>query len=305
MERKILWLISFVLICILWIKVEHSVPNQSSDTQVNKTTTPEVKQEKSTPAKVSAVDEDSATDDNDASEEEKSYFKSHPVSGQAPNFADIADIKERKKAFFNFLKPYVDEKNQLILKDRKRLKTFINNKRKLTASETQWVSSLRKSLKLDVKDSYSKADINALLHRLDIIPVSLVLAQAANESAWGTSRFATKGNNYFGQWCFRKGCGLVPESRDEDADHEVRKFHDARESVFAYIDNLNRNAAYKSLRATRQTLRESQESISGLALAEGLLSYSQRGEEYVDEIKGLIEYNKLWRFNHPSNQVTP
>ncbi|MEO9655773.1 glucosaminidase domain-containing protein [Marinomonas sp.] len=306
MERKILWLISFVLICILWIKVEHSTPNQSSDTQVNTTTTPAVKlQEKPTQAKTSVVEKDSDTDDNDASEEEKSYFKSHPVSGQAPNFASIANIKERKKAFFNFLKPYVDEKNQLILQDRKRLKTFLNNKRKLTANDVQWISALRKSLKLEEKESYAKADINTLLNRLDIIPVSLVLAQAANESAWGTSRFATMGNNYFGQWCFRKGCGLVPESRDDDADHEVRKFHDARESVFAYIDNLNRNAAYKSLRATRKTLRDNQESISGLALAEGLLSYSQRGEDYVDEIKGLIEYNKLWRFNHPINQVTP
>ncbi|MGR0277916.1 glucosaminidase domain-containing protein [Marinomonas dokdonensis] len=305
MERKILWLISFILICIVWIKVEHSEPNQTSDTQVNKTTTPVVKEDEASPVKKPLAEEVTEVDDNDASEEEKKYYKSHPISGEAPNFAEIVDVKERKKAFFNFLKPYVDEKNQLILQDRKLLKTFLNNKRKLTANEVKWISALRKSLKLEVKESYSKADLNALLNRLDIIPVSLVLAQAANESAWGTSRFATMGNNYFGQWCFRKGCGLVPESRDDDADHEVRKFHDARESVFAYIDNLNRNAAYKSLRATRKTLRDNQESISGLALAEGLLSYSQRGEDYVDEIKGLIEYNKLWRFNHPSNPVTP
>lgn len=299
MERKILWLISFVLICILWIKIEHSAPNQPPVTQVSESTKTTASKTTSKSAPQAAPSEE---DDNEASEEEKSYFKSHPISGDAPNFAEITDVKARKKAFFNFLKPFVDEKNQLILQDRKRLKSLMSNKRQLTANEVKWISSLRKSLKLEVKESYSKSDINTLLHRLDIIPVSLVLAQAANESAWGTSRFATQGNNYFGQWCFSKGCGLVPESRDDDADHEVRKFHNARESVFAYIDNLNRNAAYKSLRATRQSLREKQESISGLALAEGLLSYSQRGEEYVDEIKGLIEYNKLWRFNHPSNQ---
>jgi len=132
-----------------------------------------------------------------------------------------------------------------------------------------------------------------------------VLAQSANESAWGTSRFATKGNNFFGQWCFRKGCGLVPESRDTDADHEVRKFHDARESVFAYIDNLNSNAAYRKLRESRAKLRQEKAPITGLALVHGLIHYSQRGMAYVQEIEGLINYNKLWRFNNSQVKTEP
>ncbi|WOD06515.1 glucosaminidase domain-containing protein [Marinomonas sp. GJ51-6] len=235
--------------------------------------------------------------DGDASPYEKIYFKSHPVQTQAPDFLNIANIKARKEAFFNYLAPFAHEKNRLNLADRKRITALINTSKKMSAEDKEWVSALRKFHKLKQREEHSKTDLKDLLHRVDIIPVSLVLAQAANESAWGTSRFATEGNNFFGQWCFRKGCGLVPASRNDGADHEVRKFHDARESVFAYIDNLNSNAAYKELRAARATLRQKGKAITGLVLVHGLEHYSERGDAYVEEIEGLISYNKLWRFN--------
>ncbi|ETX10947.1 flagellar protein FlgJ [Marinomonas ushuaiensis DSM 15871] len=244
-----------------------------------------------------AQDDTSQEDSNEASPYEKSYFLSHPIQTEAPVFSEIANIKARKEAFFNYLAPFANEKNQLTLADRKRISALISSSKTMSTADKEWVTSLRKSHKLKQYEEYSKADLKDLLQRVDIIPISLVLAQAANESAWGTSRFATQGNNFFGQWCFRKGCGLVPESRDSDADHEVRKFHDARESVFAYIDNLNSNAAYKKLRASRAALRQKGKSISGLVLVHGLEHYSERGQDYVDEIKGLINYNKLWRFN--------
>ncbi len=286
MNKKILWIVSFALLFILWIKAG---PFKSPS------------EDASSDDRVTELNEDSG----EATPDEKSYFKSHPVKTKSPDFSAITDIKERKKAFFEFLTPFVNEKNTLILKDRERLTTLLNSNKKLSTKNKKWVSTLRQNHKLEKLDNYTKDDLIALLNRLDIIPASLVLAQAANESAWGTSRFATKGNNFFGQWCFRKGCGLVPESRNEDADHEVRKFNDARESVFAYIDNLNTNGAYKKLRAARAQLRKDKEVITGLALVHGLEHYSQRGQAYVDEIEGLINYNKLWRFNRTQSKPEP
>jgi Bax protein len=288
MEKKILWTISFALIFILWIKAG---PFKSDDLDIERDDTSDL----------SALEQDA----DGATSDEKNYFKSHPIQDKNPDFSAITDVKERKKAFFHYLTPFVNEKNNLILRDRERLNAMLSINKKLSANDKVWISTLRKDHKLKKLDNYSKDDIKALLNRLDIIPVSLVLAQAANESAWGTSRFATEGNNYFGQWCFRKGCGLVPESRDSDADHEVRKFNDARESVFAYIDNLNSNAAYKKLRAARLTLRQEKEDITGLYLVHGLEHYSERGQAYIEEIEGLINYNKLWRFNRyqPKSEI--
>ena len=285
MNKKILWIISFALLFILWIKAG---PFQNTE-------------EDSANDNTSALNEESG----EATTDEKNYFKSHPITQETPDFAAITDVKERKQAFFEFLTPFVNEKNTLILKDRERVTSLLNSNKKLSTKNKKWISNLREDHKMSKLDNYSKDDLKALLKRLDIIPVSLVLAQAANESAWGTSRFATKGNNFFGQWCFRKGCGLVPESRDEDADHEVRKFNDARESVFAYIDNLNTNAAYRTLRTAREELRQDKEIITGLALVHGLEFYSQRGQAYVEEIEGLINYNKLWRYNRVQPNQEP
>ncbi|KZN12972.1 glucosaminidase domain-containing protein [Marinomonas sp. TW1] len=279
MEKKILWVITIILFLVLWIKTD---PFQDEVDVTDTDATEEVS---------------SADQSGEATQDEKDYFKSHPIQSEVPDFQAITDVKARKKAFFEYLSPFAKEKNELILADRKRLTVLLKKADELSNNEIAWVSKLRKDNKLKVLTQYSTQDLQALFSRLDIIPTSLVLAQAANESAWGTSRFATQGNNYFGQWCFRKGCGLVPVSRDNDADHEVRKFHDARESVFAYIDNLNTNAAYKKLRNTRANLRQQDEVITGLALAQGLEHYSQRGQAYVQEIISLINYNKLWRFN--------
>jgi Bax protein len=123
------------------------------------------------------------------------------------------------------------------------------------------------------------------------------MAQSANESAWGTSRFARKGNNFFGQWCFRKGCGLVPKQRDANKTHEVAAFDSPEESVKMYIRNLNSNSAYKSLRDLRAKLRRANKPVTGHALAAGLKHYSERGLEYVKELREMISFNKLARYD--------
>lgn len=302
MERKLLWVISCIVIFILWIKIDPQstspAPAQEPSKAASKTDTPtKAKQKESQSTK---QDKDSETP---VTEQEKAYFKSHPITGETPNFAEISDIPTRKDAFFNFLTPFVHEKNALQLEDRARIEKILAKGQPFSTEDLSWVGAQRSIHRLKKVEEYGPEHIQALLKYVDIIPTSLVLAQAANESAWGTSRFATEGNNYFGQWCFRKGCGLVPNSRSDDADHEVRKFNDARESVFAYIDNLNSNPAYRELRNIRAELRTNESTITGLALVHGLEKYSERGQEYVDEIESLIDYNELWRFNvHTDNQ---
>jgi len=128
--------------------------------------------------------------------------------------------------------------------------------------------------------------------RIDVIPTDLVLVQAANESAWGTSRFARQGYNFFGLWCFRKGCGFVPSRRKADAKHEVAKFPNLTRAVYTYLRNLNRHNAYRELRQIRANLRANNLPITGSDLAEGLVSYSERGHDYVEELQAMIRFNE-------------
>ena len=137
--------------------------------------------------------------------------------------------------------------------------------------------------------------IDTLLMHVDTIPVSLVLAQAATESAWGTSRFAREGNNYFGQRCFAPGCGLVPAERSADQFFEVRRFDSVQASVTSYMDNINGHREYAPLRAYRAEQRRSGEAVTGIQAAERLTQYSERRQAYVDEIQSLIHFNKLDR----------
>ncbi|NIP49271.1 MAG: flagellar biosynthesis protein FlgJ, partial [Phycisphaerae bacterium] len=139
-----------------------------------------------------------------------------------------------------------------------------------------------------------------LLRRVDTLPPALVLAQAANESAWGTSRFARLGNNIFGEWTFKPGTGIVPEGRPEGATYEVRKFKSIYQSIRSYINNINRHNAYRNLRRIREKLRKSSKQVTGTALAKGLEKYSQRGEAYVKEIQLMIRQNNLERINTAS-----
>jgi Bax protein len=135
--------------------------------------------------------------------------------------------------------------------------------------------------------------IASLLERVDVVPVALVLAQAANESGWGTSRFSREVNNLFGEWTYSSAHGVLPERRVEGANHYVRRFTDIRSSVRAYLRNINRNRAYAPLRELRAQLRSEGHEPDPLRLAEGLLRYSARGEEYVAEIKQMIRNNGL------------
>lgn len=213
-----------------------------------------------------------------------------------PDFATINDVTEKKATFFEFLSPYVETVNQQILIQRQRLialREKLNNGLTLNRNEMSYLSSLRVEYELENESLNTRNLINRLLKRADIIPSSLALAQAANESAWGTSRFAVEGNNFYGQWCYSEGCGIIPARRAAGTSHEVKSFDNVFDSVEAYIMNLNTFPNYQKLRDIRQQVRQAGRTIDGISLSEGLDTYSSRGDEYIFELQSMIYSNNL------------
>ncbi|WP_166264370.1 glucosaminidase domain-containing protein [Marinobacter caseinilyticus] len=208
-----------------------------------------------------------------------------------PDFSRYTDTTERKAAFFSYLYPRIVLANARVLIQRKHLLTLAD-KTPLSKQDRDWLGQQSERLKVEAPMG-SEEMFDMLARRLDVIPPSLVLAQAANESAWGTSRFARSGNNLFGQWCFSKGCGLVPRGRVDGASHEVASFDSPYQSIYSYIQNLNRHRTYQPLRNTREQVREKGGRATGHTLAQGLIGYSERGVDYVEEIRSMIRFNNL------------
>ena len=200
-------------------------------------------------------------------------------------------LATRKQSFIEFVLPTIELENHSVSQMREEL-SRLQQKPLLSAEEQAWLRSLGRQYR--IKSSLSeKAMIGELLTRVDRLPASLVLAQAAVESAWGTSRFAQDGNNLFGQWCMTAGCGIVPSGRSETASHEVRRFDSVQDSVHGYFMNINTNRAYKPLRDLRSCQRGQGELLNGAILAAGLLDYSAIGEAYVETVRTVIRVNRL------------
>ena len=213
-----------------------------------------------------------------------------------PDFASIDTVAVKKQQFFDFLEDYVMAENANIAETRRELRSYVdiaNSGVAFSQRERRWILQLAEHYDLDTSALSDREIANELYLRVDKVPVSLALAQAANESAWGTSRFARQGNNIFGQWCYEEGCGLVPRSRLSGATHEVKKFDSIQESVNAYINNINTHPSYSYLRELRARMRDRNRPLDSLRLAMGLGSYSQRGDNYVDEVQNLIVQNQL------------
>ena len=224
---------------------------------------------------------------------------SKKASISLPNFSSFKNVKEKKEQFFQFMLPKIRLANTKIRVERSSLQdVFDRNKDELMLSDAdkKFLGALK--LKYKISEELEALDsINALLTKIDEVPASLVLAQSANESGWGTSRFAIEARNMFGIWCFREGCGIKPLQRAAGRKYEVAKYETIQASVEAYMLNINSHPAYRELRRIRSEARAGNSYLSGMALAEGLETYSARGEEYVKEIKQLIRINKLQRFN--------
>ena len=210
--------------------------------------------------------------------------------GLLPNeIKSIGSTKKRKEMFIKIVLPLIVKENNKIRIDRKRLFTILS-KNSNTEIEKKWLEKKYKQY------GVRKNDLSTLKIRMDEIPVSLAIAQAAKETGWGTSRFALKGNALFGQWTW-SGEGLKPKNADEGKDHKVMKFHSLQLSVRAYLRNLNTHSTYKNLRKARTELRNQNKPLDSLILSKHLDKYAETGSQYIEVLQKIIEQNNLKDFD--------
>ena len=201
----------------------------------------------------------------------------------------LGDTKKKREIFIKIVLPLILDENNKIAEDRKKLFKILS-KNFNTAGERVWLK--RRFREYKIEDS----DLAKLKMRMDTIPVSIAIAQAANESGWGTSRFALEGNALFGQWTWSKK-GISPKNQDPDSSHKILQFQILKASVRAYKNNLNTHRAYTEFRETRAKLRETNERINGLELTKYLKNYASIGEKYVAILENIIEKNSLTDFD--------
>jgi Bax protein len=211
------------------------------------------------------------------------YFTQFPK-----DLDELQNVRLKKETFIKIVLPLVVAENERILADRKKLKSLYKKKNTVDL-EKQWLR--QKLLEYKVK----KGNMNELLLRMDIIPTSIALAQAAKESGWGTSRFALEGNAMFGQWTWSSN-GIAPLARDGNKNHKILKFPILRASVKAYQNNLNTHKGYVKFREKRSVMREKKKDISGLELTATLQNYAQTGSEYIKILNQIIRQNRLTDF---------
>jgi Bax protein len=206
---------------------------------------------------------------------------------------------ERKAVFVKTLLPLILLTNEQIDKDRQRLQRLVAQKAAghgWAVPDKRWLAELAERYGLNAD---GEINVRALLQRVDVVPVSLALAQAAEESGWGTSRFAEKGNALFGELTWNnEHQGIVPRNRRQGETHRFRAFEDPKASIESYIHNLNTHRAYTQFRQMRAGLRSQGKALDGMQLATALVSYSERGSDYVRTIRSLIRVNMLADFDN-------
>jgi uncharacterized FlgJ-related protein len=225
------------------------------------------------------------------------------LAGISPAWQQAArnmPVAEKKEIFYRFILPLVMHANAMVTDRRARLARMgarLTAGESLPADELEWLSEVATLLRISDPEIASEDDakraVQDALYRLDVIPAGLVLGQAAYESGYGTSRFAVEGNALFGQWTYG-GKGLVPEQQRKNlGDHRIAAFDWPFDSVRGYFLNLSSHPAYADFRRLRAELRAAGKPLTSLALADGLIRYSERGQKYVDTLKGIIRVNEL------------
>jgi len=204
--------------------------------------------------------------------------------------ANIDNIGDRKKLFIKVILPLVIYENNKILEDRNYLNQ-ISSEKSLSEQETVWLNKKLKEYKVKA------GDIEELKKRMDVIPPSLAIAQAAYETGWGTSRFAMEGNSLYGARTWKKGKGIVPNDRGEEQKFEVLSFKIIRASISSYKKNLNTHQSYNEFRKARAIQRKEKNRVFGLELSQYLNKYSEIGDVYVQRLKKIIEQNSLTDFD--------
>lgn len=233
-----------------------------------------------------------------------SFFKTALIAGIAGALwlvclvATAETLGPKQSTFIKQMVPIIRTANREVLNERQKLLQLHQQWQSnptLSAAQQQWLSKLADRYK--TTSPTTETEWQALIAQVDTMPVSLVLAQAINESAWGKSRFAREGNNYFGRWCYKTGCGIVPLKRTSGASHEVKKFPTELASVEDYLQNINSHTAYQDLRARRQKLEQQGKAVHGVDMADSLTKYSTRGKAYVADIKAIIKKYDLAQFD--------
>ena len=211
------------------------------------------------------------------------YFTQFPK-----DLDEISSVKLKKETFIKIVLPLVVAENQKILDDRRKFK-IVSKKKMTNDKEKLWLRQKFKEYKV------TNGSVSELDKRMDIIPISIAIAQAAKESGWGTSRFALEGNAIFGQWTWN-GSGIAPLDRSKTQNHKVLRFPILRASVKAYKNNLNTHKSYKEFRDKRNKLRSKNRSIEGIKLIHTLESYAQTGSEYTKVLAQMMQQNSLEEF---------
>ena len=212
-----------------------------------------------------------------------------PIAHLPEEMKIIQGTKKKKNLFIKIILPLILEENNKVKLDRKKLFAILN-KSNNSAAEKRWLNQKFKQYGVLNKD------LLTLKIRMDIVPVSLAIAQAAKETGWGKSRFALEGNALFGQWTW-SGEGIKPAGADDDTTHKVMKFKVLKTSVKAYLRNLNTHSSYKRFRLVRAVLRDNEKSLDSLILANYLDKYAETGEKYIIILKKIIKQNNLKDFD--------
>lgn len=215
-----------------------------------------------------------------------------PVVLPAPSASETAEqILQRKKLFVDLLLPIIKEENRRLLTDRERITRIeqeLTVDDEISRDDFEWIKQMAGDYDLDPKARRNPEFFNSLRRRVDIIPSSLIIAQAAIESGWGRSQITREANNFFGHYCYGNECGVAAPGEGD-----LRVFASPADSVRAYIHNLNSHPAYRELRKRRESMRAIGQRMTGAVLANSLTAYSERGDAYIADVRAMIRANRL------------
>ncbi|WP_191092791.1 glucosaminidase domain-containing protein [Cysteiniphilum sp. JM-1] len=230
-----------------------------------------------------------------------SCSKNTETTLEKPDFQAISSVSDRKQAFIDYMLPFIHQVQQDVLNQRQALESMLamlNKNKKLSKTQQDQLSRFCEQYKVNFDENALTQMLKDLLIKVNTIPTSMVLAQAALETGWGTSRFAVDGNNYFGQHCFTKGCGIVPKQRTAGAINEVQVFPSPKDSVQSYFNLLNTGTNFQEFRTLRSQLTKEDKPITGKDLIKTLVHYSELEDgEYEKRIISTMDYNNLYQYN--------
>ncbi len=216
------------------------------------------------------------------------------ASNLPQSYYQIQGIEKKKDFFFNYLYELIEQENINILKERNHVLSLFKKDLRDKKNRSYKNKLLKIKWKYDIKKLYDKEEY---LKKIDVVPASLALAQAAVESDLGRSRFTKEAHNIFGHWTYDEKIGIIPKKRPKNAKYFIRVFGSLQEAVTAYMLNLNRNKAFKSFQDKRDNLKQHGKSLSGLELSQTLINYSGIGTKYLDILKTMIKNENLEKYD--------